>query len=215
MTSSIAAIHSLSKKLGLDEDTRRAKMTVITGKSSTKDMTEDERQLVVVALKAEAGQMPRKGAQAKQLTGKYAKKLQALWIAGYNLGVIKDRRDTALLAFVKGQAGVEHTQFLHDPADGRAAVEGLKGWLKEKAGVRFGNTNGYDWLQRDGAKIAWAQWRILHPGAGLIRREGFDQEAIRLSGREDAQVLSHLVDRDWQRVMNALGERVRAARGGA
>jgi hypothetical protein len=30
----------------------------------------------------------------------------------------------------------------------------------------------------------------------------------------DAQVLSHLVDSDWQRVMNALGERVRAAKKG-
>lgn len=178
MSSSIAAIHSLSKKLGLDDDTRRAKMVVLTGKPSTKDMTEDERQRVVVALKAEAGQIAKSGSRAKQLTGKYAKKLQALWIAGYNLGVVKDRRDSALLKFVKRQADVDHTQFLHDPTDGQAAVEGLKGWLKEKAGVRFGSTNGYEWLQRDGAKIAWAQWRILHPGAGLISREGFDREAI-------------------------------------
>lgn len=215
MTSSIAAIHVAKKQLGLDEDTYRAKLNNITGKSSVKDMTESERQRVLTVLRND-GFKPAEGKdRVKGLTGKYAKKLQALWIAGYNLGVVNDRRDSALLAFVKRQTGLDHTRFLHYPDDSRAAIEALKGWLKRDAGVSFGNTNGYDWLQRDGAKIAWAQWRILHPGTGVVTRKGFDQEAIRLSGRADAQVLSHLVDSDWQRVMNALGERVRAAKGGA
>jgi phage gp16-like protein len=212
MTSSIAAIHVAKKLLGLDEDTYRAKLTNITGKSSVKDMTELERQRVLTVLRNDGFQPAEGKEKVKELTGKYAKKLQALWIAGYNLGVVKDRRDTALLPFVKRQTGLDHTRFLHYADDGRAAIEALKGWLKREAGVGFGNTNGYDWLQRDGAKIAWAQWRILHPGAGLITRQGFDQEAIRLSGRVDAQVLSHLVDSDWRRVMNALGERVRGQR---
>ncbi|MBW8285771.1 MAG: regulatory protein GemA [Rhizobium sp.] len=213
MTSSIAAIHVAKKQLGLDDDTYRAKLANITGKSSVKDMTEAERQKVLTVLRND-GFRPAESKPAKGLAGKYASKLQALWIAAYNLGVVHDRRDAALLAFVKRQTGLDHTRFLHYPDDARAAIEALKGWLKREAGVSYGNTNGYEWLQRDGAKIAWAQWRLLHPGTGLITRKGFDQEAIRLSGRLDAQVLGHLVDSDWRRVMNALGERVRAAKKG-
>lgn len=215
MTSSIAAIHVAKKQLGLDEDTYRAKLTNITGKSSVKAMTEQERQRVLTVLRND-GFKPAEGkAKVKGLTGKYAKKLQALWIAGYNLGVVNDRRDSALLTFVKRQTGLDHTRFLHYADDGRAAIEALKGWLKRDASMSFGNTNGYEWLQSDGAKIAWAQWRILNPSAGLVTRKGFDQEAIRLSGRTDAQVLGHLKAADWQKVMNALGERLRAAKGGA
>lgn len=215
MTSSIAAIHVAKKSLGLDDDTYRAKLARITGKSSVKDMTEVERQKVLTVFRND-GFRPIEGkTQVKGLTGKYAKKLQSLWIAAYNLGVVRDRRDDALLAFVKRQTGLDHTRFLHYADDARAAIEAMKGWLKREAGVSFGNTNGYEWLQRDGAKIAWAQWRLLHPGTGLVTRSGFDEEALRLSGRTDAQVLSHLVDSDWRRVMNALGERVRAQKGGA
>lgn len=214
MTSSTAAIHVAKKQLGLDEDTYRAKLTKITGKSSTKAMSEAERQKVLTVFRNE-GFQPAAGKPAKGLTGKYAKKLQALWIAGWNLGVVADRRDSALVAFVQRQTGLDAVRFLHHADDARAAIDGLKGWLKREAGVGFGNTNGYDWLQCDGAKIAWTQWKILHPGAYLITRRGFDQEAIRLSSRADAQVLSHLTDRDWQLVMNALGERVRAGKGGA
>lgn len=214
MTSSIAAIHVAKKKLGLDDETYRAKLAKITGKSSTKDMTEQERQKVLTVFRGD-GFAPAEGKPtAAKLSGKYAKKLQALWIAGYNLGVVRDRRDTALLAFVKRQTGLDHTRFLHHPDDSRAAIETLKAWLKRDAGVSFGNTNGYEWLQSDGAKIAWAQWRILNPGAGLITRKGFDQEAIRLSGRTDIAWLGDMKAPDWQKVMNALGERVRAAKGG-
>lgn len=215
MTSSIAAIHVAKKQLGLDDDTYRAKLANITGKSSVKDMTEAERQKVLTVFRNDGFRPIEGNTQVKGLTGKYAKKLQSLWIAAYNLGVVRDRRDDALLAFVKRQTGLDHTRFLHYADDARAAIEAMKGWLKREAGVSFGNTNGYEWLQRDGAKIAWAQWRLLHPGIGLVTRKGFDQEALRLAGRPDAQVLSHLTDRDWQLVMNALGERVRAQKGGA
>jgi phage gp16-like protein len=212
MSNSTVAIHVARKQLGLDDDTYRAKLQNITGKTSTKDMTEAERQRVLTVFRND-GFHPA-ATTSKGLSGKFAKKLQALWIAGWNLGLVRDRRDAALLVFVKNQTGIDHVRFLHVAADGRSAIEALKGWLKREAGVTFGNTNGQDWLARDGAKIAWAQWRILHPTAGLIRREGFDQEAFRLSGRADIFVLDHMSDADWRKVMNVLGERVRASKKG-
>lgn len=212
MTSSIAAMHVARKHLDLDEDVYRAKLFAITGKSSAKDMTEAERQKVLGEFR-KVGFQPKPGRAAgrRQLTGPYAKKLQALWIAGWNLGLVADRDDKAMLAFVKRQTGLDDTRFLHHADDGRAAIEGLKGWLKREAAVMFGNTNGCEWLATDGAKIAWAQWRILTPGANLMVRKGFDQAVeeilnVRLIWLADVK------PKDWQTVMNAFGERVRAAK---
>lgn len=213
MTSSIAAIHVAKKQLGLDEDTYRAKLANITGKSSAKDMTEAERQRVLTVLRND-GFRPAESKPANgKLTGPFAKKMQALWIGGHNLGVVSDRRDTALVAFVKRQTGLDAVRFLHHAEDARAAIDGLKGWLRREAGVSFGNTNGQEWLASDGAKIAWAQWKILNPGADLINRKGFDAEVFRLIDQPNYW-LSALTGRQWQLVMNAFGERVRAAKKG-
>jgi phage gp16-like protein len=212
MSSSIAAMHVARKQLDLDEDIYRAKLVAITGKSSAKDMTEAERQKVLGEFR-KAGFQPKPGGAAgrRQLAGPYAKKLQALWIAGWNLGLVEDRDDKAMLAFVKRQTGLDDTRFLHHADDGRAAIEGLKGWLKREAGVMFGNTNGCEWLAHDGAKIAWAQWRLITPGANLMVRKGFDQA---IEGVLNVRLvwLADLKPNDWQTVMNDFGQRVRAAR---
>lgn len=213
MTSSIAAIHVAKKQLGLDEDTYRAKLSNITGKSSAKDMTEAERQKVLTVFRNEGFEASSKAPQ-KGLQGKFAKKLQALWIAGFNLGVINDRTDAALLAFVKRQTGLDHTRFLHYADDARAAIEALKSWLRREAGVMFGNSNGYDWLEADGAKIAWAQWKILYPDASLMVRKGFDQTVETCVGEKIA-FLAEMKPKQWQTVMNELGKQVRARKAGA
>nr|WP_064249135.1 regulatory protein GemA [Rhizobium leguminosarum]OAP91270.1 hypothetical protein A4U53_27805 [Rhizobium leguminosarum] len=212
MSSSIAAIHVAKKQLGLDDDTYRAKLARITGKSSAKDMTEAERQKVLTVLRND-GFSPalaaRRGDGRQKLTGKYAKKLQALWIAGWNLGIVRDRDDKALLAFVKRQTGLDHTRFLVYPDDANSAIGALKGWINREGGVPYGNTNGYDWLSVDGAKVAWAQWKILTPGAGLIVRKGFDEEVSRLTG---AAMLPEVTAKGWQTVMNRFGEQIRAGK---
>ncbi|PDT05726.1 GemA protein [Rhizobium chutanense] len=210
MTTSIAAIHVAKKQLGLDEDTYRAKLARITGKSSAKEMTEAERQHVLAVFRNEGfapAPTARRADGRQKLTGKYAKKLQALWIAGWNLGIVRDRDDKALIAFVKRQTGLDHTRFLVYPDDANRAIEALKGWINREAGVPYGNTNGYDWLSQDGAKVAWAQWKILTPGAGLVVRKGFDDEVLRLTG---TAMLQAVTAKGWQAVMNRFGEQIRA-----
>ncbi|MEH7868771.1 regulatory protein GemA [Rhizobium laguerreae] len=213
MTTSIAAIHVAKRQMGLDEDTYRAKLARITGKQSAKDMTEDERQTVLAVFRNE-GFAPapanRRVDGRQKLTGKYAKKLQALWIAAWNLGIVHDRDDKALIAFVKRQTGIDHTRFLVYADDAKRAIEALKAWIKREVGVSYGNTNGYNWLVADGAKIAWAQWKILMPGAGLLVRKGFDSEVAKLTGR---LMLQEVTTADWQIVMNSFGDRIRAGRG--
>lgn len=209
MTSSIAAIHVAKKQLGLDEDTYRAKLARITGKQSVKDMNEEERQKVLTVFRNE-GFAPAPAARRidgrQTLTGKYAKKLQALWIAAWNLGIARDRDDKALVAFVRRQTGLDHTRFLFYADDAKRAIEALKGWLRREAGISYGNTKGYDWLAGDGAKVAWAQWKMITPGARLIVRRGFDEEVSRLTG---AATLSEVTPKGWQKVMNHFGQLLR------
>jgi hypothetical protein len=212
MTSSIAAMHVAKKQMGLDDDTYRAKLVLITGKKSAKDMTEEERQRVLTVFRNEGfapAPAARRADGRQQLTGKFAKKLQALWIAAWNLGIVRERDDAALVAFVKRQTGIEHTRFLVYADDASRAIEALKSWIRREAGVSYGNTNGYDWLSADGAKVAWAQWRILKPEADLVSRKGFDDAVVKLTG---AVLLQQITAGGWQAVMNHFGEKIRAGK---
>lgn len=209
MTSSIAAINIAKSQLGLDEDTYRAKLKNITGKSSLRAMTELERQKVLTVLRGQGF----KPAAKRGLTGKYAGKLQALWIAGYNLGLIRDRRDSALEAFVKRQTGLERARFLHVHDDAKLVIEALKAWLARDGKVAWDKAP-LSWLEPDGAKIAWAQWKILRPEATLRNRYEFDAQVALILG-EPKRMLSELSDKDWQLVMNGFGARIRARKAGA
>lgn len=91
------------KKFSLDDDTYRAKLIRITGKQSAKDMTEDERQKVLTVFRNEGfapASATRRADGRQKLTGKFAKKLQALWIVAWNLGIVRERDDAAFVAFV-------------------------------------------------------------------------------------------------------------------
>jgi len=205
-----AAINVAWKARGLDEDTARDLYERVTGKRRLTLMDSSELHAVLVAINATPV-----AARNKGLTGPYAKKLQALWIAGWNLGIVRDRTDAAMLAFIKRQTGIEHTAFLRDAADARKAVEALKSWLTRAGGVSWGSSNGRDYLQHDQGKIAWAQWREIDPAASLAVYGGdysFHQEVRGIVGAGFTTIGS-LKPADWRLVMNTLGERLRAKDG--
>ncbi|WP_457587311.1 gp16 family protein [Ensifer canadensis] len=205
---SIAAIHAGKKQLGLDEDTYRAKLKIITGKSSAKDMTEEERQAVITDFRKQ-GFRPasdrRPNGRAK-LTGRYAAKLQALWIAAYNLGIVDNRDDAALLAFVKRQTGLEHVRFLKFADDARSAVEALKGWIARSGGVEWSDAEiDADYARADGFKIAWAQWLKLGGNPHAHSVSIFRSTVKDLTGLP----VEHCDKSCWIIVMNAFGDRIR------
>ncbi|RLQ88894.1 regulatory protein GemA [Notoacmeibacter ruber] len=207
----LATIHIGKKALGLDDDAYRDLLERETGKRSAKGLSETERGRVIDAMRR-AGFKPASKGLRNGLEGRFAKKLQALWIAGWNLGLVRDRRDSALTSFVKRQTGLDAVRFCHDAADARKAVEALKAWLARDGGVMFGNTNGQEWLAGDGGKIAWAQWQKLTPGAELYPdQKGFEPSVFELVGDRTFQGgLISLSPADWRLVMNAFGERIRA-----
>lgn len=208
--SSIAAIHVAKKQLGLDEDTYRAKLQLIVGKTSTKDMTEAEREMVIQKFREEgfapAGAARRPNGKAK-LSGKYAKKLQALWIAGYNLGIVRDRDDAALVAFIKRQTGIEQERWLRFPDDAHKVIEAMKGWIAREAKVDWRADRFMPkYTQVDGYRIAIAQWNILWTSS-----TGFWPAVTDLVDEDELH--RTLTDSQWITVMNALGKLVRQAKG--
>ena len=195
MSRSIAAMHVAKKQLGLDDDTYRAALVQVTGKSSSAAMSEPERQKVLEHFR-QAGFKAASTGGRKRLDGKFAAKLQALWIAGWNLGLVRDRDDRALLAFVKRQTGIDHVRFLRHGADAMKAIEALKGWLERAGGV--------DWkLHEDPADCVVAaqvrRLKLANSGAGLIAVASAPHEAFFSFGADERQAL-----------MNEMGERIRA-----
>lgn len=67
MISSIAPIHVAKKQLGLDDDTYRAKLQVITGKSPVKDVAQAEREKVITAFRQDG--LPRRSHDERQVSG--------------------------------------------------------------------------------------------------------------------------------------------------
>jgi phage gp16-like protein len=210
--SALAKLHIAKKQLGLDDDTWRDLLERETGKRSSKDMSDRERGRVLDVLKNH-GFKPASRGSRKGIEGKYAPKLQALWIAGYNLGLIRNNDDAALLAFVKRQTGIDHTRFLRFHDDASKAIEALKKWLERDGGVDWSKDRFLpDWSQSNGYRIATAQhrklifYRLILPEISLV-------DVLRTHGFQAPWGLS---DQDWIAAMNKLGALIRAAeKGGA
>ncbi|KQY45333.1 hypothetical protein ASD46_09440 [Rhizobium sp. Root491] len=209
MSKTIADIKIEQKKLGLDDDTYRAKLHILTGKTSIKDMTEVERQKVLVNFRgtvmrpAPVRQDGRDG--KRKLSGKYLPKMRALWIACYNLGVIDDRRDSALEAFAMGRQlpDISDMRFVHTASDGASVVEALKGMLA-RVGVAWADRMPCEPYEKSpGYKTARAQWAILHPA----EPNAFWQAVTHITNESISY--RNLSDAEWITVMNHFGPQVR------
>jgi phage gp16-like protein len=206
----LAKLHIAKKQLGLDDDTWRDLLERETGKRSSKDMSDGERGRVLDVLKNHGFKPASKGSR-KGIEGKYAPKLQALWIAGYNLGLIRNRDDAALLAFVKRQTGIDHTRFLRYAEDGARAIEALKAWLERDGGVAWSKDRFLpDWTQANGYRIARAQHaKLIKCEALPIAHLGGSLQSWLLG---NGYPLPHLMSQSsWIDAMNKLGALIRAA----
>lgn len=136
----LAAIHAESKRLGLDDASRRDLMEAVTGKRSSRELAPHEADRVIERLKALSnGHDAHSKAPSRPprltVSGPYAGKLRALWLSGYNIGVIQSKDDAALIAFAERQTGLSHTRFLKSPKDAARVIEALKAWIARDGGV--------------------------------------------------------------------------------
>jgi hypothetical protein len=130
------AIHALRRASGMTDGDYRAHLEARFKVVSSRELSEDEAGALLDDLRAAAGQ-PKPAFNSKRASGKFAPVLQALWLAAYNLGIVEDSRDSALLAFVKRQCKVDHDRFLQDGEAARPAIEALKAMIAREAGVGF------------------------------------------------------------------------------
>jgi phage gp16-like protein len=122
----IAKIQIAKKQLKLVDDSYRAMLVRVTGKSSSTECTDAQLVLVLEEFKRLGFSGP------KKLSGKpYVRMIYAIW---KDLKPYLDApNDAALAAFVKRQTGIDKPEWL----DGKAAnavTEALKAWLARERG---------------------------------------------------------------------------------
>jgi phage gp16-like protein len=201
-------IYGACRQLGIeDEDTRRDLFERVTGKRSLRAMNNPEQKRLVVELKRMGGGARAKTKSEMSVTGPYAGKLQALWIAAWNLGLVRDRSDKALTSFVKRQCGIAHMRWLREEVAAAKVIEALKSWMAREAGVVWSRSDCPRFLKSPAAKVAWAQWRLLHPDAEMDNLSQLEVRVARLVKRPVS--LASLTTKEWQTVSNALGVQVR------
>jgi uncharacterized protein DUF1018 len=196
--------------MGLDEEVRRSIIAdEANGKRSAKDLTAEEAGRVLDRLRASA---PAAGGAAAGLDGPYAGKLRALWLSGWNLGVVRDRTDKALIHFVERQTGLSHPRFLRDPGDAAKAIEGIKGLLAREGGVKWPPAKAP--LPKIKRAVLEAQWMRLiaigavKPFAPADPLADLDQYAFKVTWKNDWR---HFDGAEFDQVQEALGRKLRAA----
>lgn len=205
----IGAIHALKARIGLDDDSYRDVLQSETGKRSAKGLSSAEAWRVMERLKVLSGgrteAQARPGAAgAQRLDGPFAAVCRAFWLAAYNLGVVQDRTDRALVAFVARQTGIDHLNWVRDGADARKAIEALKSWISREAG-------GVTWDVPKATLECWGyspvRWRKLAVIRAQIRRlaELGEHEAPTRAALDVAE------DRELDQVAAELGRRLRKA----
>lgn len=144
----VVKVQIARRDLGLDEDTYRAMLERLTGRTSSSACTDAQLGRVLDEMKA-------KGWKPKVVTGgraarsastrvapassPVAKKARALWISLHQLGVVRDPSEAALEAFGKRQLKVERLHWAK-PYHADRLVEALKamacraGWDQDLTG---------------------------------------------------------------------------------
>jgi phage gp16-like protein len=213
-------IHALAKKAGMDEEARRGFLDRVAGVRSTTELSVAAAITVIDRLKPLAGEGSRADGAVSGLDSAVAGKLRALWIAAYDLGLVQDRTDRAMLTFLERQTGVSHTRFLTDPGQATAAIEALKSWLARDAGVawpaklpkKLGGRSKAELIVLSKRSVINAQWARLCDCAPTRPSSSFSATLLDAfvfgAGKTDWALLALV---DYDRVQNAIGKKLRAA----
>ena len=185
----IRAIKTAQRRQGLDDGAYRAALEGF-GAASSKALTVVQANAFLDRLNGAVGRPA-----SRRATGPFAKKLQALWIAAWNLGAVRDPDDTALLTLVERQTGIPHTRFLRDATDAEKAIEAVKAMLV-RAGVRWPSRPGPGAIELKRAIVAALYARLaehgLYPEFGPFDR--LDGPALDALARRLGAVLRPALD---------------------
>ena len=127
MNKNVAKIKIAQKQLGMADDTYRALLNRLTGKTSAAALSVTE-QYKVLAEMERLGFKPSKP-HTKGLQKPASRKLLMLWRDLHQSGHVQNQSASALGAWVKGQTNKDHIDWL-TPKEASRLIETLKTWLK-------------------------------------------------------------------------------------
>jgi hypothetical protein len=210
----IAKIHVLKAQAGMDDDTYRDFLARESGgKRSSKELSVREATRVIERMSDLAGDSGAATGAVTGLDSPVGRKLRALWIAGYDLAIVRNRTDKAMLNFLERQVGVSHVRFLKDARDGASAIEGLKSWLARQGKVAWpADTSNVIASKR---AVLDAQWRRLIElgevkavGSAVDPMEDLQFYAVRIVRQNRWDTMQA---HDYDEVQAALGRKLRGA----
>ncbi len=129
----LAAIHAMCKELALTEECYRARVAQVSGgrSDSAGDLSQRERAALITMFK-ELGAGAKRGRPVRPTLTAQQRKVRAMWLALADAGLVKDRSEGGLSAWLKSRFGVDALQWLQPPHAGNA-IEQLKRW-NDRAG---------------------------------------------------------------------------------
>lgn len=206
----LKAIHALRRELALTEECYRALIHRFSNgrTDSSAKMSVPERDLVIKHLRSlGAGAKPPGTARAKHpADSDVARKVRALWLTLWNLGVVPDRSEEALAAFVRRQTKVDALQWLR-PQDAYKVIEGLKVRAERDGAVR--------WEDHINPRICvvLAQWRRLRQVGALTLPARADDDALtgwlQRHATSCRKSVLHLTDAEADKAITGLGRWLR------
>lgn len=128
----LAMIHLAKKDLGLDDETYREMLWTVARVRSAKDLDITGRRHVLEHLKSRGWKhRPPRRAQpgaARMADDPQSRMIRGLWIELAAVGLVRDRSERALAAFVARQTGVDRLEWLN-VYQASQVIEALKLWL--------------------------------------------------------------------------------------
>ncbi|MBA2817597.1 gp16 family protein [Candidatus Pantoea persica] len=123
-------IHIAAQHLKLDDTTYRQMLHRLTGKTSAKALNIGQLAQVLNALKTQGFRIqPTQPMTKKQTDRPQIQKMQALWQAMAQEGIVQDALAKALAHFVKRETGCDSPYWL-DSQQASQVIEKLKQWQK-------------------------------------------------------------------------------------
>lgn len=213
------AVRAASRRLGLEDDDRKAIQLEVTGKASMADMTLAEIGQVLDRLNRD-----RPGGFGSGLNDRthfanrpHVGKIRALWWTLYWLGEVAEPNDAALDAFITRQTGLLSIRFL-DHTRAPSVIEALKS-MAARAGVRWPTKAFFDLVNNLGNPGITVARLERHAVLEAIWKRLVDQRAVRgctyityVQGTI-ATSLNHWcwTERELDEAIRALGKKLRRA----
>ena len=123
----IRLIHVAKRDLALDDETYRAALVAVAGKTSSAAMSAPELHKVLDHLKSKGFKVRQSGQSRPLARYPEARKIRAVWLLLHALGAVRNPSEAALAAYVKRITGIDALQWI-DGYQAERLIETMKKW---------------------------------------------------------------------------------------